>query len=359
MADEPAAPSAARQFALSFKDYGLALGIIVASVPLATSGFDLLPVYQSVKSVLTFFTSLASYLGVAFVFSIRRQIGNAIFPSERRVLSKSEMNRKIFWQMYLPLGLIVGSVSSLGVFFFVLNISANGAALEQAYMDKDAQQTLSEYLNGIDEGQKNVPAYLYGVEEENLVYGSKAVFGTGKDERKKYSVRFRSEAQFKLVLELTPSAGIPYLWPILISYTLLFVSAAMAFVWFGIVEYLQVVMGLKDRDLLEDPYRSAIEQQFKIPEVKDLQDNPTPLYFELSFNPDAKRPSLVGPPRGPYCELHRVQLEYTFVDRANNLHTWTCSRRVDKQTESHAFILEYGRIDISQKLRIAAREALK
>ncbi len=55
------------KFARFFQNYGIGLGIILAAIPFATSTLNLLPIYKSHRSMLTFFTTLVSLLAVALL----------------------------------------------------------------------------------------------------------------------------------------------------------------------------------------------------------------------------------------------------------------------------------------------------
>ncbi len=110
---DPESESAISKFAASFRNYGIALGVIVAAIPFLTSSVKLLPMYDAQRNVLTFFTSLLSLLGVALLFGIRRWIGARVFPPGPRYLSKKGMIRRLWFGMICPAGLITLSILAL------------------------------------------------------------------------------------------------------------------------------------------------------------------------------------------------------------------------------------------------------
>ena len=352
MANEDKRKPSFLRFALSFKSYGIALGLILAAIPFATSGLDLLPSYKSSRSILTFFASLVSLLGVALLFAIRRRIGNSVFPPGRRVLSKKEMSRRRWWGVIYPSILIAVSVISLIVYLWTLNKSVDRAAQEFAY---DATGTsLYKLLETSDVGK----ARLFRLNEE--VIGRARTVTRKKQEVRLRSVDFQSEEGVELVLGLTPSVDIPFHWPIEISYVFMFLGAALAFVWFGIIEYLQGELGLEDRQLLEDPYRVAPDRVFTVEKVHDLDPGPAPLFFTLSFSPDEDPPRLVSGPDGPWCMMHKNLLVFSGSGSETDTHVWACiGTRDKKRVTLHTVTLAYNEIGIKKPVEAAVRRELE
>ncbi|HTP07973.1 MAG TPA: hypothetical protein VMP08_06965, partial [Anaerolineae bacterium] len=66
-------------FAAFFKSYGIGLSLIVATLPIVISAFDLIPVFAATKNSLTIVTSFTSYLLVGFIFSLRHRLGRIYF----------------------------------------------------------------------------------------------------------------------------------------------------------------------------------------------------------------------------------------------------------------------------------------
>ena len=134
-------------FAEFFKGYGIALGIIIAAIPFVSSSLDLLPNYSANKDILTFFTSLFSLMAVAILFSIRRHIGNRVFPPARRVLSPREYRYKKWFGIIIPCIFACVSFLSLITYLEILDRSVDQVALDFSFVDDGSGPiTLSEGL---------------------------------------------------------------------------------------------------------------------------------------------------------------------------------------------------------------------
>ncbi|MCZ6771972.1 MAG: hypothetical protein O7G83_08305 [Proteobacteria bacterium] len=346
MADSPI-----QSFAASFRNYGVALGVIVASVPVATQGFDLLPLHDSITSTVTFLTSLASYLGVALVFAIRRHIGNAVFPPHRRVLTNGEMARKRFWQFWCPGLFVVCAIVALFSLFRVMDRSVDHAALRQALVPAVVGEptsatslTLLQALDASgDAGTKAFRAYLPQgaaaelTESQRMVYGQKSTQSNGVTVPV-YTVTFQSEQGVQLVLASTPSTEVHLRWAIELSYLVMFVGATAAFVWFGMVEYLQGVLGLDDGELLANPYRKGALLSFFVPHVRrEGAKEEDLIFFIASYNSEDN--TLIGEPMGPFCGHHHVALTYMAVDPTSKDHCWQCRYKKGNDWDSHFVFL--------------------
>lgn len=342
MADESVKQPSIQRFAAFFRGYGISLGIILSAIPFATSNIRLLRMYESNRELLTFFTSLLSLLGVALLFAIRRRIGASVFPSGNRVLSRKGMRARNVWGIFVPSLFIVISVVSLIAYLGFLNSSISRAALEFA-RDKTGRP-LSELLQGAD----SASGQLFGKDgEEAKVFGSALRDSAEGKSALLLSVHFNSEEAVDHVLRLTPSAEIPLHWGIEITYVLMFSTAALAFVWFGIIEYLQGELGLSDRDLLESPYRQAPDHQFAVDKVRDLDDDSAPLYFTLSYNPDEDPPKLISGPDGPFCTTHNTRLEYSSPGKEERTHIWSCRMQIkDSIVTLHTLTLGFDSTEI-------------
>ena len=289
----------------------------MAAVPFSTNQLDLLPAYDSNKNVLTFFTTLVSLLGVAILFAIRRRIGISVFP-HRRVLTPGEMYIRRVGGIFIPAGLIGISILSLIIYLGVLNASIDRAA--QQFARDESGATLYELL----EDRDDVEASLFG-----LIDNSEArVIGharTSERQRRQRSVSFLSEKGIELIRQNTPSVEIPLHWPLEIFYVIMFLSAVLAFVWFGIIEYMQGELGLDyvDRKLLENPYRPVPVRIFEVPQVRDLKQYPSTVFFRLTYNPDDSPPTLVTGPEGPYCDSHKARLGSAKSNVHGTTHLWS------------------------------------
>lgn len=343
-------------FAEFFKGYGIALGIIIAAIPFVSSSLDLLPNYSANKDILTFFTSLFSLMAVAILFSIRRHIGNRVFPPARRVLSPREYRYKKWFGIIIPCIFACVSFLSLITYLEILDRSVDQVALDFSFVDDGSGPiTLSEGL----ENKEKLTAWLF-----NQKYGNENVTGfaitkiiEGSDKLFK-SVRFGSEEGVKLVLKMTPSTDIRYRWVIDLSYVLMFLCAVISFVWLGLIEYIQDALNLDDKDILVNPYRLATDHFFKIPEIVDLDEAPASLFFTLGFSPEENPPRLIHGPVGPFCLAHRNKLKYQGGNEKNT-HTWVCSVLVDKKEEKlHTVSLDFDTVDLEKIMRQSALKEL-
>ncbi len=373
MARENVSEQPIQRFAAFFRTYGIALGVILAAIPLATSRINLLPMYESNRDLLTFFTSLLSLLGVAFLFNIRRRIGLAVFPHGQRALSTPQMKQRFRWGVLLPALLSVLSVGALLAYLGFLNESVDRSALAFGRYSESERliDILSSERSLIDIRQKHsvvsvhetavkVPAQLFGRTEE-----SAKVWGTAEDltrdgkKQRLTSVEFRSEEAVDLVRRLTPSAEIPLRWGIEISYVLMFWGAAMAFVWLGLIEYVQAELDITDRELLENPYMQAPARQFRVDEVFDLDKNPASLFFSLEYSLEQDKAVLISGPVGPFCEPHNILLRPKAQGEREGTHVWSCQTKVDKKVvELHTVTLGFDKIEVRRHAEKAARREL-
>lgn len=359
---EPRGTSAIQKFAMSFRNYSIALGVIVSAIPFATSRIDLLPMFDGQRDVLTFFTSLLSLLGVAFLFGVRRRIGAAVFPPDGRRLSKSAMSRRLWYGVRMPGALVVLSLVALLTYLASMAFSVERAALRMA-IDPVNGRTLEEMVAG--PGEVEVSAQLFGQPEPSATVIARA--WDVKDElgeitKRRTTVRFQSEEGIQLLRRKTPSMEVPLHWVTEIAYVLMFGGAALAFVWFGLVEHLQSQLGLSDRELLERPYVLAPDHVFRIAEVKDLDESPAPVHFEMRYDPEKTPPALVSGPHGPICSADGNVL--TYLGGEADRHRWACttidySSKEKKTITLHEVTLPFDDIGVRERAVRAARAELE
>jgi hypothetical protein len=216
---------------------------------------------------------------------------------------------------------------------------------------------MSEMLGDDDNPVDFVEANLFNlVDQEARVSGYAYIDEiNGKDVRK-FSPNFLSERGVELVLDLTPSVEIPVDWGLYISYLLMFISAAIAFVWLGLIEYMQDVLGFDDKNLLEGPYKTAVTHYFDVPNVKDSKGDQG-VIFSLEYDPEAKNKKIITGPDGPFCEEHRTKLQSPV--HAGDHYTWWCFYKIGDNLRNHIFYLQYDSVEIMKQAREAAKGEIK
>ncbi len=295
----PEGRTAVSKFARFFRGYGIALGVIVAAIPFATKAGRLLPIYSATKDILTFSTSLLSFLGIAVLFGVRRSIGQAVFPhSETRCISKSEYRKRTIYGTAWPIVLGVLAVIALGAYLMFVSISLLDIAREQGVSIK---------------GREDMESLLF----------------------------------------VTPLVSIPYLTGIAIAYVTMFFAAATAFVWLGLVEYLQSDLNISDADLIKRPYTLMTRQDFKL--IHDLSESEASPYFYFEYDPRIVPPiPLVS---GPFCGQHHQLLRYDGKEGVGR-HRWRCVRS-EKENDQHLVTFPYDTVDASYAAREEANRILQ
>lgn len=348
------------RFAMSFKTYGVGLGIVLATMPFISKYIDLLPYYESTKDVLTFSTSLVSLLTIAFLFGFRRPIGSMVFPqNENRVLPASVYRNRLLYRIVYPLTFIVISVVSLIIYLFIMQVSIERVALHFSY-DESSGESLFEILQVQPSGQ----GWLYGTErEDSLLISGKA---SGEKDKRNIVVYFKTEKSVDKILNETASLDVPFRWPITLFYLSMFLGAVTAFVWLGLIEYIQEELGITDQNLLENPYTKATSLWVEMPDVKDYNKNVDIVYW-AEYDPQKEIPTVIGEPIGPFCEnhKHRQRIIPLKKDPDTNKYNWICriyDKDQKKVVEEHSILLDFGPTelqDIASKHAQAKLERIK
>jgi hypothetical protein len=287
------------KFARFFRSYGIALGMIIAAIPFATKAGNLLPIYNATKDILTFSTSLLSFLGIAVLFGLRRSIGQAVFPhSETRCISRSEYRRRSIYGTVWPISLGFLAVLALGAYLVFVSVSLLDVAREQ---------------------KVNINA---------------------------------KEDMARLLLD-TPFVSIPYLLGIAVAYVTMFFASATAFVWLGLVEYLQSDLNISDADLITRPYTMMTRQDFKL--TREVSESEASPYFYFEYDPRLERPiPLVS---GPLCGQHHRLLRYEGKENVGQ-HRWRCVD-AEKEKDHHFVVFPYDTVDASDAAREEANRILQ
>ncbi len=78
--DEERQAPPAKRFSVFFKHYAIAISLVVSSLPIAASLSDVVPQFEALTPLLTFTSSLSSFLLVGFIFSYRHGLARKFFP---------------------------------------------------------------------------------------------------------------------------------------------------------------------------------------------------------------------------------------------------------------------------------------
>ena len=287
-----------KKFAVFFRSYGIALGVIVGAIPVVTRAGGLLPGYQAVRDTLTFATSLLSLLAIAFLFGFRRHIGEAVFPVRPgSSISREQQKRRTKFGTATPVLLAVVAVLGLVVYLVSLNLSIAEVAGSRSELIK--KDSMEQILSG------------------------------------------------------TSFVAIPFLGFICASYTMMFFGAATAFVWGGLIEYTQGELGITDAQLMARPYVLMSRHDFKVVDDAALPDAAPFFYFEW----DSQSAQPGAHVTGPLCETHKRALKYE-GKRGVAQHVWACVNP-DKKKDRHEFTLSHDSIEMQHISRVKADALLQ
>ena len=263
--------SSIENFSSFFRNYGIALGIILAAMPIVSRVFELLPIYHSIKNSLTFYTTAGSLLLIAIIFSSRRQIGVAVFPQNRSI-SKHLMRRKRVFQFGVPLVCILGAVVSMVWYINVIESSLGKALLTESRSEGETLEELAK--KAISDGEfVNLGTGKYYLEKRFLENEGYTECHKDTSSEGKFLVKAVLDTEKKLItgipnsndlyicaLKTLPYFKVPLRTQIELSYSLFFMFIVGAFVWMSIIEYMQEILELSDKDLIHAPYDNAVDE---------------------------------------------------------------------------------------------------
>lgn len=278
----PNAQSPVSKFASFFKLYGIGIGVICAAVPIMTRAVNLLPVYESIKNTLTFSTSLVSFLAIAVLFSVRRHIGQAVFPGPPGLCISDSQNRR----------------------------RQRNAVIYPILLGSLAIVSLAGYLISIGYSLNSVQGAMY------------------------------NRQSISTILSETPLVNIPYLAFLCPTYVLMFFGATTVFVWLGLIEYVQMELGIRDGEMITNPYVLMAKEYFKIVDEPSTPSASVSFFFEYNPHIDNPKPIL----HGPFCIAHNNHLLYEGPS-TNGKHIWICQDPAEEKIR-HTIILSQDRIDL-------------
>jgi hypothetical protein len=261
------------RFAKFFRGYGVGLSLVVATLPIVISNFDVIPVFTATKNSITIITSVTSYLLVGFIFSWRHLIARIYFPG--RAIGKTrwahinEIFTKYVFSL-LPLALAICFIFLFLWFNLTLRASVQSLAYKNALEvtpDNTSPMLISEKLKDATTSG-STPARLdaFGVDE--LIRIDYQVGVTDKKVRTfSYAVHFPNEATILSILKNTPSIEVPSQDGMTLQFLFMFVFATTAFILMGLQEYLQGEIGLSDTELIRNPTLSTIKEDFYVEDL--------------------------------------------------------------------------------------------
>jgi hypothetical protein len=284
----------ASRFATFFRGYGIALGLVMAAVPIATKAANLLPIFATTKDVLTFSTSLASFLAIAILFGARRSIGEAVFPrTTHRCIPSAQFSRRKLYGTIIPTCFVIVAIAALAGYLVAVHCS----------------------LTALKEKSSDAPRTI------------------------------------EIILKETTFIDIPNKAALDLTYGVMFVFATMAFVWLGLIEYIQSDLRLTDSDLITNPYRQMSRLRFKLRGVED--DGSSSTYFTAEYDPDDEKPKPLV--RGPYCLNHDRPLGYAGKEKGT--HTWVCADAEGKN--AHDIVFRYDSVESDEAAKKMAEHVVQ
>jgi hypothetical protein len=323
--------------------------LIVAAVPLVGRAFAVVPGFRATQDLATFCASTTSFLAAAFLFGLRRHIGEKVFPT-KKVISRAVASARTVFSVGIPLLFAVIAVGSLFVYIGLVRSSVERIALRAAVVTSpDGESTLWKALDTLDEAE----GVIVGSDGSRDRVSGRAA--TTRDKARVLWVSAISEDAYQRILRTSSSLSVPDFGLIILFYTSTFVSSVVAFVWLGLVEYVQHDLGVSDTQLLSDPYRQTRVTIFPLDAIEIGRESDQAiqqrLYFQAEFDPDlGDREYRVT---GPYCGIHRQQLQYVGHDGERDKEKWQCRYTENSNTMTHVVWLTH---DLYTAADLAGRE---
>lgn len=317
------------RFSKFFRAYNFGLSLVIATIPIVISSWDVLPIFKNDKTQLTFLASVASYLCVGFIFQQRVGIAKLYFPHGSKAKSSySEDVKRSIWYSRLPLLLAV-----LSIIFFHVYYLLNTAAVQQVAYSHSSLIGSDELTDGPCEALLR----LGGVQQRARVKLSAYEVTTETIVRCKYQetdakTRFVRESEIEIpsqkliiqILEQTPAPAVPYRTAMMVLFVLGFIFATSAFVLMGLREYLLEILGIRDEDLINNRLNAAEIKKFDIPEIPGA-------YGKVEFSlGDSSLPPKV---EGFFCVAHNLIPTAAATDEGGKITKWVHTVQDGKETK--------------------------
>lgn len=324
-AEEAQTPQIAK-FSRFFRSYGIAVSVVISSVPIMASVWDLLPQFESLKPLLTMTSSFSSLLLVAFIFANRHALAKKFFPGiqsgSRRVAYARDLEGTTL-VAYLPAVLWLAAILSLISYFALVNSAVQEIAFNSAVEEDGAKDP--RVAAKCSELQANSPAFtVRAILYLDAPY--KVWISCGKkDGVPDYRVRFEDDRPVKWIKASVPAGSVPLEVYMGIAYLLAFATATSAFVLTGLKDFLQAEIGLTDKELILQRTSAARQQLFPIEGIVGL-------YGKLEYSPEVSE--LEPEYSGPFCDWHNERPEPDEPDPATGRPTrWVHRQMPGKEKE--------------------------
>lgn len=290
-----------KRFSKFFRNYGLSLGLIVASLPIGLQWTRFIDYYSFNGNFLTFLASLVAYLTVAAIFGARNSIGRNVFPQED-VLDSNQDVARIFLGHIVPIAAGAGAVLSLMIYTAILSSSVQDIALDYSYTTAAGMPSVRETLEKTPRapgstGDARVEGQLFSTPGPEFRIVGQIRYSVNQNgfPIENYDVLSISQPAFASVLQQAPPSALGgYSFFLTLFYVFAFAGASLSLVWFGILEYLQEQLGLDDATLMKK--RILVEYPDPVPQNRPVRTtaSPTPAPSptpQPTVKPAAKKPA--------------------------------------------------------------------
>jgi hypothetical protein len=224
----PTEPGRLHAFARFFKSYMSVWALITAALPIPATLAGFIPTYAAHTKPLSVYTSLFCFLLLALIFYFRHSLAGHFFP--RRDLRKRPT---LSIATALPAGLIILCAMSVLGYQVLLSSSVSEIA--------NHNMSVARAMAQIQTMQIPTPGNLSGIVTTAKEAYEKELEALGGPD-------LRSTPE---ILADTDLIGVPYGEMLIVLYLLTFLFAEGAFILMAMREYLQDILGLSDKQLIE------------------------------------------------------------------------------------------------------------
>jgi hypothetical protein len=233
----PIDPKRVRAFAAFFKRYMSVSSLVVASLPIPVTSFNLIPTFSAQTKLLSVYTSLFCFLALGFIFYSRHQLARLMFP-------------EYFGREKTP------AVNTLS---YTYGPEVTKEAVEEWFKKEEARR--EEELQ-----TENTRRFVKTLWRRTIVLLPLIFIAASLVAIFQYNdvlilnvreIAFRSgdansaTRSFESILKETNLNDIKYSSRLMILYVAIFLTAEAAFIMMAIKEYLQDLVGLTEMDLIK------------------------------------------------------------------------------------------------------------
>lgn len=329
--------SAVKRFGKFFRGYGIGISLVVSALPLATLLWNLLPMFDGIKPLLTAIASGGSFLLVGIIFAQRHAIAKLFFPGlhvagRRRVAYSSELEAAKFFSL-IPMTLGVVAVLCLAAYFIAFSYGVQRVAYLYSVLQTDPSKRAVDACESLPAGGPSLALNVL-IPDFDIASGSRTIItcwiGKGSNVvtpgslRAAYAIQFGNEEAIQSIRKRAPSSSVPYQVVMGLLFFFAFVCAASAFILTGLKDFLQGEIGLSDRELMLQQTVPSRRERF------DIEGAPG-LYGIVEYSPDV--PELEPIVSEPLCVFDNLPPlpEPTSIDPATGvIGKWRHIKKVDK-----------------------------